>query len=63
MATSSIFQSFCIRDKKKIYRFVNALEKARYWKASKPVTYSRPVEVVHDKEEIRNLFRKKKTDE
>lgn len=57
MATSSIFQTFMIKDKKKIARFVQALEKSRGTK-TEPVRYSRPVEVVNGKDEIRKMFKK-----
>lgn len=55
MATSSIFQTVYIKDRKKIARFVKALEQSKATKA-KEVTFSRPVEQVSDPETIRKMF-------
>ena len=55
MATSSIFQTVYIKDKKRISKFVKALERSSAGSA-KQVDYSRPVETVNDPEAIRKLF-------
>ena len=55
MATSSIIETVCISDKKKIERFVRALESAKDTRP-KPVTYSRSVQVVSEETEIRKMF-------
>ena len=55
MATSSIFQTVYMKDRKKIARFVAALEKSKQSKA-KEVSYSRPVEYVSEPETIRKML-------
>ena len=56
MATSSITETVFIKDRKRISQFVKALESSKESK-SKPVTYSRPVEHVNDKDDIRRIFK------
>lgn len=55
MATSSIFQTVYIKDKKKVKQFIVALEKSKQRK-SKDVHYSRPVEQITEPEKIRKIF-------
>lgn len=55
MATSSIFQTVLMKDKKKIARFVTALEQSKQSKA-KEVSYTRPVEHVSNPDAIRRMF-------
>lgn len=55
MATSSIFQTVCVKDRKKVAEFVRALEQSKETKA-KNVAYSRSVEHVTDEQKIKRLF-------
>lgn len=55
MATSSISETVYIKDRKKIARFVKALEKSKATKA-KTIIFSRPVEQISDPETIRRMF-------
>lgn len=55
MATSSIFQTVLIKDKKLIGRFVSALEGSQRSR-SKRTEYSRPVEHVEDTDRIRKIL-------
>jgi len=55
MATSSIFQTVCIRNRRKVERFVRALEHSKFHPV-KEVRYSRPVSQMTDPSEIKKLF-------
>lgn len=57
MATSSIFETVCIKGQEKIARFLKALELSKAVKA-KTVVFSRPVEQISDPETIRRMFGK-----
>lgn len=55
MATSSISETVYIKDRKKIARFVKALEQSKASKA-KDIVFSRPVEQITDPAAIRKIF-------
>lgn len=61
MATSSISETVYIKDRKKIARFVKALEQSKASKA-KTVVFSRPVEQISDAATIRKIFGDTKND-
>ncbi|MBR1560398.1 MAG: hypothetical protein IJ646_09195 [Clostridia bacterium] len=61
MATSSIYQNIYIKDRRKIGKFVQALEQSKETPA-KEVAYSRPVEEVMDPDMIRKIFEDKQDD-
>ena len=61
MATSSIYQTVYVKERKKVAEFVRALEQSKESKA-KEVIYSRKVEHVTGDDKIRKLFEGNKDD-